>query len=242
MNPGRRLGTLSLLTLLTVLAPVASASLPAPAGMGWRDTGIPLKDFYCLDATHANTILVAEADTGTVAYDWVTGHRTAVNSHILTGCGPNGVVYAAAPGAEGDGPAWRFSLDDRGGVQMPRTPTHLAQDGTDQVYTLDGLAAFGEGVGRLWASADGGLTWAERGTQFNGQIESLAVAPADAGHLTITVVDRHAYPAPSFYTLYVSPDAGRTWEPRSNGRLPTECCRREQQCGHHVSEQSRRIA
>ena len=225
MNPRHWLAMLGLPAFLILLWPAASTPLPSTAGAGWRDTGIPLKGSYCLDATHANTILVGEADTGTVAYDWVTGHRTFVNPHVLTDCGPNGVVYAAAPGAEGDGPAWRFSLDAPSGVQMPYTPRYIAQDGTDQVYTLVGPLSLDDGPGRLWASADGGLTWIERGAQFNGQIESLAVAPADAGHLTITVVDRHAYSAPSLYTLYVSPDAGRTWRQRLNDRLPNACCR-----------------
>ena len=86
-----------------------------------------------------------------------------MNSQPFTYCGPNGLLF----GVNRDrGTAWRFSSDDPAARAVERIPTHNAKDGTSQVYALD--------AGRLWASADGGLSWhGSAASSSRGESEQL---------------------------------------------------------------------
>src|SRR5947209_1110545 len=90
--------------------------------------------------------------------------------------------------------SWLPTAPSGGRRRIERLPTHVAHDGSAQVYHLDAAQVSPTGklqqASRLWASADGGLTWQERGQQFQGHVESLAVAEADAHVLYALTVDR----------------------------------------------------
>ena len=179
----------------------AQAGPPVPSLPAWQDTGLqvpPPQDGYCFDSSRPQVLLVNEDPLGTVAYNWATGARTVINRRHFDVCGPRGVLFAGLSG----GPAWRFSLDDPAGRPTEHLPTHVAADGTLQVYSAPAFAD------RLWASSDGGLTWTERTTPEAAS--STAVYGADA---------RVLYRVGS--KILFSPDAGQTWEERGQPESPS---------------------
>jgi hypothetical protein len=154
-----------LLSLLLAGA-VPHAALPSraqPAPPTWYDTGITLAGptvEFCFDATQAYRVFVNEA-AGTVAYDWRTGARTVVNPRPYALCTPTGLLFAAPTGTD---PPWRFSSADPVGRAIAHLPTHLAADGTSQVYSIAG------GEDEFWYSADGGVTWQSRHFGIQGEV------------------------------------------------------------------------
>jgi photosystem II stability/assembly factor-like uncharacterized protein len=216
----RTLGVLLLgLFLLAGLPALPGRAAPAPLVVpDWQDTGITLPDLHlplCFDATRPNMVLVADDNAGTVAFDWTTGARTVVNSRPFTLCGPNGLLFA---GDRPAGPGWRFSLDDPTGQAIAHLPGRAAQDGSNRVYALELVSPTGPAA-RLWASADGGLTWEQKNGPPTGSLESIAVAPAD-GRLLYGVAVEVA-PGGVTYVIYASPDGGTTWEQRARRAGPS---------------------
>jgi hypothetical protein len=210
-----------LLTLLTwavlLLAPTTRAAQP-PFPLTWHDTGIaPTGSFLCLDDTRPGVVFVAEPD-GTVAYNWQTSERTALSQQPFDQCGPNGLLFDVPDhqGAPFDGPTWRFRTAERTTTTIAHAPTHVATDGSLQLYAL-------HADGRLWASPDGGTTWQRRGQQLPGQLTSLAVSAVDAQAIYVLATQGTRQVAPerivTTYTIFFSPDAGRTWAPRSMRQL-----------------------
>src|SRR5262249_44807622 len=148
----------------------------------WRDTGIAVPDRgLCFDSTQPEIVLIAD-ESGTSAYNRVSGQRTLLNERPFQLCGPGDLLFAIDPAS---GTAWRFSVSDPHGRSFAHAPSHIAQDGTAQVYSLGHPTK--TSPGHLWASADGGLTWQERGQQFGGRIESLALAEVDARAIYVAV-------------------------------------------------------
>lgn len=204
------------LMLLVVLAisPVWRPVVAAQTVLAWHDTGINLPgERYgplCFDATQANFILLPEP-AGTVAYNWRTGERKVVSPLRFERCGPAGLLYAwdAARGL-----AYRFSLADpseRTGTYMP---THVAEDGSLQVYSI---GYTGRDVNRLlWASSDGGLTWQERGQQFAiGTKRQILLSQADARAIYMLVAEPLPQPQGRYrYSIHFSSDAGENWQQR----------------------------
>jgi hypothetical protein len=84
-------------------------------------------------------------------------------------------------------------------------PKYFAHDGTQQVYWL--------GPNQLLASADGGLTWEQRRLP-EGLVSNLPVSPVDGQALYAVVTAKLSATA---YTIYASPDGGRSWERRYSG-------------------------
>src|SRR5439155_8497825 len=125
----------------------------------WQDTGLPWpphEGLLCMDWQHPHTFFVNEAD-GTVAYDWVTKHRTVVNRRSFMVCGPRGLLFAGTGSDQG---AWRYSLDDPVGRAIDHMPMQVAHDGSLAVYSYpQGNAKLVSGRFPFWFSADGGLTW-----------------------------------------------------------------------------------
>ena len=97
-------------------------------------------------------------------------------------------------------------------------PTHIAEDGSNQVYTLH---VDGPNRGRFSASADGGLTWRLRGQQFGGLIRQLVVSPADARALYV-LVRKPVTESSGDYTIFYSADEGATWTQRAAERIEGE--------------------
>jgi hypothetical protein len=200
-----------------LLAPAARAAQPS-LPLTWRDTGITATgSFICLDDSHPGVVFVAAPD-GTVAYNWQTGERTLLSQHPFDRCGPNGLLFDVPDrdGAPFDGPTWRFRTTDRTTTTIAHAPSHLADDGSLQLYAL-------HDDGRLWASPDGGTTWQRRGQQLAGQLTSLAVSAADARAIYVLAIQDTRQAAPEHiittYTIFFSADAGRTWAPRSTRQL-----------------------
>ena len=199
-----------------LLAPATLAAPPLP--LAWHDTGITATgSFMCLDDSHPGMVFVA-APEGTVAYDWQTGARTVLSQHGFDRCGPSGLVFDVPDqeGAPFDGPTWRFHTADRTATMIAHAPTHVAADGSLQLYAL-------HDDGRLWASPDGGTTWQRRGQQLAGKLTSLAVGAADARAIYALAIQGTRQAAPeriiTTYTISFSPDAGRTWALRSTRQL-----------------------
>jgi photosystem II stability/assembly factor-like uncharacterized protein len=208
---------MALVLVMALLGAVPFAGPPAGAtqaaqAITWRATGVQLgpgaNGPLCFDAGHPNVVVVNEEEGGTVATNWATGARAPLSARRVLACGPNGWLF----GHEGeDNTPWRFSVADPTGQALAHFPTHRAADGTAQVYSLAEPSP-GQADGHLWASADGGLTWQERGQSLGGRVESLAVAEADARVLyALTVVN---VPRRTACRIYVSSDAGVTWEQR----------------------------
>lgn len=227
---------LLLLVFTPQAAPATAAIAPSPQ-IEWRDTGLVIPGRYyrlCFDASQPDSLLVDEVEIGTVAYNWEAGQRTVISNHHLTevgrssyyalySCGTYGLFFDRDP----NDTVWRFSASDPVGQIIAHAPTHTALDGTAQMYALETEWIDGRRIGQLWASADGGLTWIERSTQFDGKIESIAVAQSDGRALYAAVVERPPRVGPPSaegdpgyldYAIYFSPDAGNTWEQRFTGR------------------------
>jgi hypothetical protein len=198
------------------LAPLTGApgSTHAAQALTWRATVVTLgpgaNGALCFDSSQPNVVLIYEEEGGTVAYNWATGQRTPVNAARILACGPGGWFF----GQQGeDNTPWRFSLADPKGRAIAHFPTHRAMDGTLQMYSLvEPTPGQNLADGHLWASADGGLTWEERGQSLGGRVESLAVAEADAHALYALTVERTPYRV--IYSIYFSSDAGATWAQR----------------------------
>jgi hypothetical protein len=204
-------------------ATAGSVSRPDILGtleLNWRDTGLRLTDNiyrWCFDGVHSG-VLLADTSVGTVAYDWLAGTRTVLNSQPFSVCAPNGQLYA-------DGPSRLFSLDDLAGQLIERTPTHFAHDGTSQVYWFS-TPDYPNTTGTLLASSNGGITWSSIGDQFKGQIAAFAMASAygqaiyalvkeseEAGEPYTDAMSGQALVAyTTIYGVYHSGNAGRTWD------------------------------
>lgn len=160
-----------------------------------------------MDSSQPNVFVVNEADTGTVAYNWKSGTRTVVSSRPFNVCGPRGLLYANTE----NGPV-RYSLSEPQGRPIAHLPTHVAQDGSLQVYSL--------AASQLWASQDGGLTWKQVTTPDKAKFESVAACDADARSIYALTSQNPSSNSPPgagtasgrFYVF--SSDAGQTWEMR----------------------------
>jgi hypothetical protein len=200
-----------------LLAPATLAAQP-PLPLAWHDTSITATgSFMCFDRSHPGVVFVAAPD-GTVAYDWQTGTRTVLSQHAFDRCGPGGLLFDVPDqdGAMFDGPAWRFHTADHTSTMIAHAPTHVAADGSLQLYAL-------HDDGHLWASADGGTTWQRRGQQLAGKLTSLAVGATDVRAIYVLTIQGTRVAAPehiiTIYTISFSPDGGRTWSLRATRQL-----------------------
>ncbi|MDQ5825080.1 MAG: hypothetical protein M3441_12870 [Chloroflexota bacterium] len=168
-----------------------------------------------MDTRQPYTFYVYEANQGTFAYNWRTNQRTLLSTRWFNVCGPRGLLYHQTP----EGIVWRFSSEDPQGRVIERIPTHVAHDGSLQVYSYK----LENGQRVLRSSADGGLTWEQRmppgGFNF---ASNLVVSEADAQvlHVAVLAVAAPAQPGQSGQPtglLSTSFDGGRTW--RAGSRL-----------------------
>src|SRR6266545_855779 len=206
-----------LVGMALLLAPTTLAAQP-PLPLTWHDIGITATgSSMCFDNSHPGVVFVAAPD-GTVAYNWQTGARMVLSQHAFDRCGPGGLLFDVPDqqGAPFDGPTWRFNTADRTSTMLAHAPTHVAADGSLQLYAL-------HDDGHLWASADGGTTWQRRGQQLAGKLTSLAVGAVDARAIYALAIQSTRQAAPEHnitaYTISFSPDAGRTWALRATRQL-----------------------
>ena len=210
------LGGLLLLAWLLIL-PFAgghpSAAMAQPVAPGWQPIQLDPREVAgssqttCFDPADNNVLLYVEArgqtTGGTIAFNWVTGQRTQINAGGFALCGANGWLYA-------DYPPRRFSPHLPAVQPLAYMPTHLATDGSQQVYRFESQYK-GNSQGHLWASADGGLTWQERAQEFKGALQGFAMTATDARSIYL-LTDPLA--GPGVPTVLFSSDAGATWEAR----------------------------
>ena len=219
----RCLAVLALLTLAREAPAGRAAGAPAPA---WHDTGVILSDsnaLRCFDATQPTALVVGSSTTsnlgppGTYTLDWHTGRATRLSAIAATDCNPeNGLLFATDPTTEA---TVRFTVQAPAAIPIAHRPTFVAVDGSLQVYAYSYPAHDGD-ASRLWASADGGLTWQER-----------ILPEPTSGSISISGADPHAiyWTANTYshlrnelhYAIYFSPDAGATWDKRAEATIPS---------------------
>jgi len=211
-RPGRRW----LIIVGVLLAVLAPGALHAQGGEGpdWQPTPVRANWFnlLCLDPTRPTSLVVIEDET-TVAYDWASGTRTVLSERAYDRCSPAGLLFDVTDreGVGIEGPIWRYNLADDSERLIAHPPTQFASDGTLQLYSL-------RADGRLWASADGGLSWQRRGARLPGKLTALAVSAADGQAIYAIGLEREPgqdRQIAARATVYFSPDAGQSWEPRA---------------------------
>jgi len=189
---------------------------------------VPEHAYDCIDGSQANTILFY-GDFGTISYNWVTGQNRTLNSRPIELCTSTGLLFAKeSTSSDGsyqasDPRAWRFSSADPDGRAVDHMPTNTPDDGSLQMYALDMPYGSQLEQKRLWASADGGVTWEERGVQFYGRIVSVAALDTDGRSIYIAVNDGlKPQDGTLHFLIYFSADAGLTWEKRSTFTVTPE--------------------
>lgn len=227
----RSLPALALLVAVTLS--LCGPSVAAQSPPLWRDTGLRSLP-GCFDATQPGIFYTSEYagnTTGSPRVSYVNNYRTGQHTRIAArgfdSCdGATGSLFAL----NDDGvTAVRFSVANPSGIIVDHFPNHIAPlpAGGAIYYSLGGTYAYDTGSsyppsitptmpGRLFVSADGGLTWEERGAQFGGAIAGVALTGADTHSLYALTLT----PQPNGDRAWVvtfSADAGATWEARAAG-------------------------
>ncbi|HEX2910265.1 MAG TPA: sialidase family protein [Chloroflexia bacterium] len=221
--------TVLLVGLLMALVPLKAVQAAGYPQLQWSDSGLNLTNPYsiCVDTLNPYRLLAAEGTSekreGVFAYNWKSGQKTQINSLTFDLCGENGLLYTRLSPSQQDG-GFRFSMGSNQSQAIAHFPTNLGHDGTTQVYSFQPAA--GPGLSHLWASSDGGLTWQERGQQFEGQMRSFSVAQTNARAVYALVQARNTAPNTlTKFTVYFSPDAGINWEKRFEGEANNDYSR-----------------
>lgn len=227
----RMLMGLLLFTMLCATAPpttrVAHAADIPPFSPPWQRTQkINAGTDLCFDATmpsrfYTNAI---PKGSGTYANNWQTGQNQVIQMRNYDACSEgSGYLFALNP----DGAtALRYNAGDTGGRTIAHYPNLPSLDGSvwysfgtrryesAQVYYPAEVQP--AAPGHLFVSTDAGLTWTERGAEFNGAIESVRLVGGNARALYLLV--RQIQPnKDEKYALYFSGDAGATWDKRTEG-------------------------
>ncbi len=108
--------------------------------------------------------------------------------------------------AHGAGAKWESVLPPGDAPDTALTALACSPDFPD-----DGHAWAGNTTGMLWASADGGVTWSEMATPFDGKAV-MAIAPSGQYASDGTLLVAAADPAARRLQLWHSPDDGTTWQ------------------------------
>jgi hypothetical protein len=228
----KRLSALLAITMLvTVCAATLGTAHAADAPQGWHDTGtnyLNKSGGYCFDGAQPNVIMSTNADpnwetVGTNSYNLATG-QVSHSDAAFDYCNEyNGFTYKFD---YNQNKAVRYSKAEPQGIPIEHIPTALATDGSQQVYSLTIKPTFSNSnnlrFGSIFASDDGGISWVERGQQFDEHVMKLVTTGADGRSIYALVVDRIAEAASQYgFTIYFSADAGVTWETRYHSPLLT---------------------
>jgi hypothetical protein len=175
-----------------------------------------------MDTRQPYTFYVYKANQGTFAYNWRTNQRTLLSTRWFNLCGPRGLLYHQTP----EGVVWRFSSEEPQGHVVERMPTHIAHDGSLQVYSY--TRENGQMV--LRSSVDGGLSWEQRTPPSGFSFASnLVVSEADAQalHVAVSAVAVPGQPGQPTSLLSASSDGGRTWKAGSRLQYDADIYRLE---------------
>jgi hypothetical protein len=162
---------------------------------------------------------------GTYSYSLLTGEQKLISKIYLTNCFNDFFFgYDSSNGPNPNHQIYRFSLQDPTGQPVARLPTHQAADGSQQLYALE-HDPNDFNTTRLWYSADAGLTWQERGQEFKGSLQSIAVCGSNAGSLYGLKVtygfNNTSNSRTTDFTLYFSFDTGKSWQERYHTSIET---------------------
>jgi len=228
--------TLAALLPASLGSSTAQAADPPPI-QGWQDTGFDTSNSkykFCFDATQPDTLLfVQQSILGTYSYNLNTKRQSLISPASFTTCNQTTGQLYQQPDDDGFGypgtqPTTGFVLSSREPNlrTIAHFPTHLAQDGTLQLYALNQNSATDW---KLYASPDNGYNWQERTQPFmSGPTSvSLKVSPVDGRAIyALAIYGRGVNNPLAKYVIYFSPDAGATWEKRQEkaenkpGELP----------------------
>lgn len=212
--------------LVFVLAAIPAPGMtqtPAPTG---HDTGIRLAEgeqVLCIDRTHAHTLIVVGKDSGTIAYDWQTGHRTLLAPLAATECAPDGRLYQVDTSRSDREPTIR-RLDNSTPQVVQQVPDRVGPDGRLYAYPARANAEHSPTF-VSFSSVDGGTTWEEHDLDLGGRLKNYAIAQADGRVVYVLAAKTDSslggltYETLG-YLLYATADGGDTWELRNQGVLP----------------------
>jgi hypothetical protein len=218
---------LLLANLLFGLQPVSPAD--AQSVPQWQDTGRTLPtDNFCVDSGHKDQLLYVEAGIGEnpskfSLLNLQTGENTLFTTlkHADFICAPKGNFYIRQ-GLNAQN-AYLISSIQPSLAKIDYMPTHIAVDGSRYTYYFERFTRVNNTKSLLKVSSDGGLTWQERGQQFNGYIRSFTMAQSDAR--VVYALVQGATPQADGNTplsIYVSRDAGTSWELRYQDTVPDD--------------------
>lgn len=229
LNQARLLLGFMLLGLLTLGATSAQpAQADPPRENTWTNTNFKIdkEANFCVDTGNYNQIVFYDANAknpgpGTYSLNLTSGKRTFLNTHRADVCGPNGFFYEQdVKGGKG---GYRFSSVQPGEDNLEYMPQQLAVDGSQYAYWLVSASNYRgiKRVSKFMVSSDAGLTWQERGQQLEGQIQGVAMSKNDA-RLVYATTQSEKVEADSkrLLTIWLSKDAGLTWEKRSESLKP----------------------
>jgi len=225
---------LLLIVLCATTAPgggVARAADTATFAPPWQRThAVNVGTDVCFDATtpgqfYTNSV---PASGGTYLNNWRTGQNQLIQMRSYDAC------------SEGSGDLFALNPDGTTAIAYnARNPTGRALAHYPNLPSLDGSVWYSFGAGRyesakvyypmavkptapghLFVTSDAGATWAERGAEFGGTIDSVQLVGANPRALYILVRPVQVN-GEGKYVLYFSGDAGATWEKRVEGSDPS---------------------
>lgn len=204
---------LMLLTLIAGLSvrPAAAENAPQWQELNINITASDYNSHTCFDPLQPGKLLTGNPNYVQPSYsiDLATGQKTQLNSLSFYRCNEaTGLLYAKVE--EGDVTGIVFSSADPAGKPIAHAPDDFAEDGSLWVYAAE---ADTQKKIHFYASPDGGLTWQERNiTGLFGQLQYTSVANGDGRIVYALTGDYQSYGRR--FTLYVSRDAGVSWEKR----------------------------
>ncbi len=203
-----------ILTFLITPAGVGQAAPTEQIPIDWYNSGLTLPESiprFCLDGINPHRLYYADgnsANKGTYSFDWYTRETHKLSSQEFTGCDENGGYFYRYEDAN---KYQRFSPTNPQAISIDHFPTYSAKDGS-------GLAISRE-VNGNYASEDGGKSWRQIGTQYN--FSSVVMSSSDPRSLYGMVYSSFKDSQSSLdYTIYYSPDFGRSWQNQAQGSIP----------------------
>jgi hypothetical protein len=219
-------------TLFLGLQPASSAQ--AQSAPQWQDTGVNLAPAgYCADSGRKDRLVYLEyssegksANIGVL--DLQTRQNTVLSKRAQSGyvCGSKGILYIRENTQAATDTIYMINTLDGKESKIEHLPTHVAVDGSRYAYYFQSFSRGSSTKAVLKTSADGGLTWQERGQQFNGYIRSFMMSRSDAR--VVYALVQSATPqadGKTAFSIYVSRDAGATWEVRYQSAEPEDSSR-----------------
>jgi hypothetical protein len=216
-------GLVALLIANLLFSLQAASPAQAQTTPQWQDTGrvIP-NNVFCVDSGRKDRLIYAQYGSDNTPsrigmYDLQNGQDTVLSTRKFSGvtCGSNGNIYLSEQLASGGSDTYLINTNAPGEKKIQYLPQLLAVDGSRYAYYSQTFDRIGGKKSQLLVSADNGLTWQERGQQFNGYIRSVTMAQSD-GRVIYALVHGATPQADgkTALSVYISRNAGESWELR----------------------------